>query len=67
VLFAKVLERAHNGGKCAFPSAYAILEATEMVLIIVNVRSDLKERLWGLWNGFIWLRIGPSGGLLRTW
>jgi hypothetical protein len=30
---------------------------------------DLREIGWGLWSGFIWLRIGIFGGLLwmRWW
>jgi hypothetical protein len=32
-----------------------------------NMRMDLREIGWGgVWTGFIWLRIGTSGGLLRT-
>jgi hypothetical protein len=26
-----------------------------------DIRSDLIETRWVLWNGFIWLRIGTSG------
>jgi hypothetical protein len=29
----------------------------------VNIRMDLREIGW-VWTGFIWLRIGTSGGLL---
>jgi hypothetical protein len=28
-----------------------------------NIRMDLRE-CWELWTGFLWLRIGTSGGLL---
>jgi hypothetical protein len=30
----------------------------------VNVRMDLREMGGKVWTGFIWLRIGTSGGLL---
>jgi hypothetical protein len=29
-----------------------------------NIRMDLKEIGWGVWNGWIWLRIRTSGGIL---
>jgi hypothetical protein len=29
-----------------------------------NIEMDCKEIGWGLWTGFIWLRIGTSGKLL---
>jgi hypothetical protein len=29
-----------------------------------NIRMNLTEIVWELWTGFIWLRIGTSGGLL---
>jgi hypothetical protein len=30
-----------------------------------NIRMDVTEIVWeGVWNGFIWLRIRISGGLL---
>jgi hypothetical protein len=28
-----------------------------------NVKMDLREMEWGVWAGFIWLRIRTSGGL----
>jgi hypothetical protein len=31
-----------------------------------NIKIYLREIGWGLWAGFIWLRIRASGGLLRT-
>jgi hypothetical protein len=30
----------------------------------VSIRMDLTETGWKLWTGFIWLRIGTSGGPL---
>jgi hypothetical protein len=27
----------------------------------VTVRIDLREIVWNVWNGFIWLKIGTSG------
>jgi hypothetical protein len=33
-----------------------------IILKLISQRSDL-----GRWIGFIWLRIGTGGGLLRTW
>jgi hypothetical protein len=29
-----------------------------------DVRMDLREIGWKVWAGFIWLRVGASGGLL---
>jgi hypothetical protein len=29
-----------------------------------NIRMDLGEVGWGMWTGFIWLRIGTGGELL---
>jgi hypothetical protein len=29
-----------------------------------NIRIDLREIVWKLWTGFIWLRIGSRDGLL---
>jgi hypothetical protein len=29
-----------------------------------GINMDLREIGWGLWSGFIWLRIGTVGGLL---
>jgi hypothetical protein len=29
-----------------------------------NIKIDLREIGWVVWTGFIWLRIGASGGLL---
>jgi hypothetical protein len=29
-----------------------------------NIKMDLQEVGWGAWTGFIWRRIGTSGGLL---
>jgi hypothetical protein len=29
-----------------------------------NIRMDLREMWWEEWTGFMWLRIGTSGGLL---
>jgi hypothetical protein len=29
-----------------------------------NIKMDLREIGWLVWNGLIWLRIGTSGGLL---
>jgi hypothetical protein len=29
-----------------------------------NIKIDIKVTDWGMWTGFIWLRIGISGGLL---
>jgi hypothetical protein len=29
-----------------------------------GIKMDLREIGWGMWNGFIWLRIGIVGGLL---
>jgi hypothetical protein len=31
-----------------------------------NIKMDLREIGWMVWTGLIWLRIGISGGLLRT-
>jgi hypothetical protein len=28
-----------------------------------NIKMNLREIGWGIWTGFIWLRIGSSGGL----
>jgi hypothetical protein len=28
-----------------------------------GIKMDLGEIGWGVWNGFIWLRIGTVGGL----
>jgi hypothetical protein len=28
------------------------------------MKMDLREIGWGVWSGFIWLRIGIAGGLL---
>jgi hypothetical protein len=28
-----------------------------------NIKINLRETEWVLWSGFIWLRIGTSGGL----
>jgi hypothetical protein len=33
----------------------------------VNIKMDLRDTGSGEWTGFIWLRTGTSGGLLRTW
>jgi hypothetical protein len=30
----------------------------------VNIKMDLKEVEWGVWNGLIWLRTGKGSGLL---
>jgi hypothetical protein len=34
-----------------------------------GIGMDLREIGWrgGGWNGFVWLRIGTGGGLLRMW
>jgi hypothetical protein len=32
-----------------------------------NIKTDIRETEWGGMAGSIWLRIGTSGGLLRTW
>jgi hypothetical protein len=34
-----------------------------------GIKMDLRETGWGggWWSGFTWLRIGTTGGLLRTW
>jgi len=32
-----------------------------------NVRMDLMQSEWEVWTGFLWLRVGNSGGILRTW
>jgi hypothetical protein len=29
-----------------------------------EIRMDLRKIGWGVWSGFIWLRIGTNGGLL---
>jgi hypothetical protein len=29
-----------------------------------GIKMDLRELGWGVWSGFIWLRIGTVGGLL---
>jgi hypothetical protein len=29
-----------------------------------NIRMDLREVGWRVWTGFIWLRVGTSGGSL---
>jgi hypothetical protein len=29
-----------------------------------GIKVDLREVGWGVWSGFIWLRIGTVGGLL---
>jgi hypothetical protein len=29
-----------------------------------GIRMDLREIGWGVWSGFVWLRIGTVGGLL---
>jgi hypothetical protein len=29
-----------------------------------GIKMDLGEIGWGVWSGFIWLRIGTIGGLL---
>jgi hypothetical protein len=29
-----------------------------------GIKMDLRETGWGLWSGFIWLRIEIAGGLL---
>jgi hypothetical protein len=29
-----------------------------------GINMDLREIVWGVWNGFSWLRIGIVGGLL---
>jgi hypothetical protein len=29
-----------------------------------NIKMDLREAVWGVWIGSIWLRIGIGGGLL---
>jgi hypothetical protein len=29
-----------------------------------GIKTDLREIGWEVWSGFIWLRIGTSGGLL---
>lgn len=31
-----------------------------------NYEMDIEEMEWG-WSRFMWLRIGASGGLLRSW
>jgi hypothetical protein len=31
-----------------------------------NIKMHLQETGWGVWTGFMWLRIGTGGGLLRT-
>jgi hypothetical protein len=31
-----------------------------------NIKIDLQEVGWGIWTGFIWLRIGTGGWLLET-
>jgi hypothetical protein len=28
-----------------------------------GIKMDLREIGWGVWSGFIWLRIGTVGGL----
>jgi hypothetical protein len=33
---------------------------------VSNIKLDLREMKWDVWIGFIWLRIGTSGGLLWT-
>jgi hypothetical protein len=30
-----------------------------------NIKTNLQEKGWGAWAGFIWLRIGIGGGHLR--
>jgi hypothetical protein len=32
-----------------------------------NIKIDLREIGFGVWIGFISLKIGTGGGLLRTW
>jgi hypothetical protein len=29
-----------------------------------GIKMDLREIVWGVWNGFTWLKIGTVGGLL---
>jgi hypothetical protein len=29
-----------------------------------GMKMELREMGWGVWSGFIWLRIGTVGGLL---
>jgi hypothetical protein len=29
-----------------------------------GIKMDLREIDWGVWNGFVWRRIGTVGGLL---
>jgi hypothetical protein len=29
-----------------------------------GIKMDLREIGWGVWSGFIWVRIGTGGGLL---
>jgi hypothetical protein len=29
-----------------------------------GIKMDFEEIVWGVWSGFIWLRIGTGGGLL---
>jgi hypothetical protein len=29
-----------------------------------GIKMDIMEIVWGVWSGFIWLRIGTVGGLL---
>ena len=29
-----------------------------------NIKLDIQETGWAVWNGSIWLRIGARGGLL---
>jgi hypothetical protein len=29
-----------------------------------NIRMDLSELGWGIWTGFVWLRIGIGGELM---
>jgi hypothetical protein len=28
----------------------------------VGIRMDLKEIVWGMWSGFVWLRVGLVAG-----
>jgi hypothetical protein len=29
-----------------------------------GIKMDLRKIVWGVWSGFIWLKIGTDGGLL---
>jgi hypothetical protein len=34
------------------------------ILSVDNIRMDLSELEWGIWTGFVWLRIGIGGELM---